>query len=66
MNYIWKKKKIEEREGDKHTCTHACTRARTHAHTHALTHTLLPLTCFDNNLKLHLAISRKCVFVFRL
>ena len=37
MNYIWRKK-IEEREGDKHTCTHACTRARTHARTHTRTH----------------------------
>ena len=38
MNYIWRRKKREEREGDKHTCTHACTRARTHARTHAHTH----------------------------
>ena len=41
MNYIWKRKK-EEREGDKHTCTHACTRARTHARTHTRTHARAP------------------------
>ena len=39
MNYIWRRrKKKEEREGDKHTCTHALTHARAHEHTHTRTH----------------------------
>ena len=38
MNYIWRRKKEEEREGDKHTCTHALTHARAHEHTHTRTH----------------------------